>query len=75
MNYGVFVEYRGEWEFIGFGGGDTSPETFDLGNIQSVKKIRLLFKDFSQSMWSARPYRHTEVGYSMGIDAVKSLHR
>jgi len=75
MNYGVFVEHKGDWEFIGFGGGETSPETFDLGNIQSAKKIRLMFKDFSQSMWIAKPYRHDEVVYSMGIDAVKSLHR
>ncbi len=74
-NYGVFVEYRGEWEFIGFGGGITSPETFDLGNIQSAKKIRLIFKDFSRSMWTAKPYQHQEVAFSMGIDAVKSLHR
>lgn len=75
MNYGVFVEHKGEWEFIGFGGGDSSPETFDLGNIRSAKKIRLMFKDFSQSMWTAKPYRHDEVAYSMGIDAVKSLHK
>jgi hypothetical protein len=75
MNYGVFVEYQGEWEFIGFGGGNTSPETFDLGDIQSTTKIRLMFKDFSQSMWTARPYRHGEDDYAMGIDAVKSLHR
>lgn len=75
MNYGVFAEHNGEWEFIGFGGGDTSPETFDLGDIRSAKKIRLMFKDFSQSMWTAKPYRHDEVVYSMGIDAVKSLHK
>lgn len=74
-NYGVFVEYRGEWEFIGFGGGITSPETFDLGEIRLAKKIRLLFKDFTQSMWTAKPYQHQEVTFSMGIDAVKSLHR
>jgi hypothetical protein len=74
-NYGVFVEYRGEWEFIGFGGGITSPETFDLGDIQSVKKIRLHFKDFTQSMVTAKPYEHEEVTPSMGIDAVKSLHK
>lgn len=74
-NYGVFVENRGEWEFIGFGGGITSPETFDLGEIQSAKKIRLLFKDFTQNMWTAKPYQHQEVTFSMGIDAIKSLHR
>ncbi len=75
MNYGVFVEHQGEWEFIGFGGGNSSPEAFDLGDIRSTTKIRLLFKDFSQTMWTAKPYRFSEVGYSMGIDAVKSLHR
>jgi hypothetical protein len=74
-NYGVFVEYRGEWEFIGFGGGIMSPETFDLGNIQSAKKVRLLFKDFTQSMVTAKPYEQEGVTTSMGIDAVKSLHK
>jgi hypothetical protein len=74
-NYGVFVEYRGEWEFIGFGGGITSPETFDLGDIQSAKKIRLHFKDFTQSMVTAKPYEQDGVTPSMGIDAVKSLHK
>lgn len=75
QNYGVFVESRGEWEFIGFGGGITSPETFDLGDIQSAKKIRLLFKDFTQSMVTAKPYQQDQVTPSMGIDAVKSLHK
>ena len=75
QNYGVFVEYMGEWEFIGFGGGITSPETFDLGNIQSAKKIRLLFKDFTQSMVTAKPYEQEGVTPSMGIDAVKSLRK
>ncbi|UCE41128.1 MAG: hypothetical protein JSV17_17115 [Candidatus Aminicenantes bacterium] len=74
-NYGVFVEYRGEWEFIGFGGGITSPETFDLGEIPSTKKIRLLFKDFTQSMWTAKPYQQQNVSSSMGIDAVQCLHK
>ena len=75
QNYGVFVEYRGEWEFIEFGGGITSPETFDLGDIQSAKKIRLLFKDYTQSMWTAKPYQQQDVNFTMGIDAVESLHK
>ena len=74
-NYGVFVEYQGDWEFIGFGGGIISPETFDLGEIPSAKKIRLLFKDFTQSAWTAKPYQQENVSYSMGIDAVKCLHK
>jgi len=75
MNYGVFVENRGEWEFIGFGGGTSSPETFDLGDIRSANKIRIIFKDFTQDLWSAKPYKLHTVEYSMGIDAVESLHR
>jgi hypothetical protein len=74
-NYGVFVEYQGEWEFIGFGGGITSPETFDLGEIKSAKKMRLIFKDFTQSAWTAKPFQQENVSYSMGIDAVKCLHK
>jgi hypothetical protein len=75
MNYGVFVESRGEWEFIGFGGGSSSPDTFDLGDIQSANKVRIVFKDFTQDMWTAKPYKLHSVDYSMGIDAVVSLHR
>jgi hypothetical protein len=76
-NYGVFVEHRGEWEFVGLGGGITSPETFDLGEIQSAKKIRIVFRDLYRSMWMTRAYQHQDASYSMsmGIDAVKSLHR
>jgi hypothetical protein len=74
-NYGVFVEHNGEWEFIGFGGGITSPETFDLGIVKSAKKVLLLFKDFTQSMMTNRPYEQEGVTASMGIDAVHSLHK
>jgi len=75
MNYGVFVENRGEWEFIGFGAGTSSPETFDLGDIRSANKIRIIFKDFTQDLWSAKPYKLHTLEYSMGIDAVESLHQ
>jgi hypothetical protein len=75
MNFGIFVEYRGEWEFIGFGDGNSSPDTFDLGDIRSTNKIRIIFKDFTQDMWSAKPYKLHDSEYSMGIDAVESLHR
>jgi hypothetical protein len=74
LNYGVFVEYQGEWEFIGFGGGITSPETFDLGDIQLTKKIRLLFKNFTRNLEKATSSQQQGVVYSMGIDAVKCLH-
>lgn len=75
MNYAVFVELRGEWEFIGFGGGNISPEAFDLGDIRSAKKIRIIFKDFTQDMWLAKPYRLHSGEYSIGIDAIEALHR
>jgi hypothetical protein len=75
MNYGVFVEYRGEWEFIGFGDGDSSPNTFDLGDIRSSNRIRIIFKDFTQDMWPAKPYKLHDSEYSMGIDAVEALHQ
>ncbi len=75
MNYGVFVEHRGEWEFLGYGSGTSSPDTFDLGDIPSGNKIRIIFKDFTQDMWPAKPYKLHAADYSMGIDAVESLHR
>jgi len=75
MNFAVFVELRGEWEFIGFGGGNISPEAFDLGDVRSAKKVRIIFKDFTQDMWLAKPYRLHSGDYSIGIDAIEALHR
>ncbi|MFQ6038702.1 MAG: hypothetical protein ACE5LV_08805 [Candidatus Aminicenantales bacterium] len=74
MNYAVFVEYRGEWHHIGTGAGITSPEAFDLGEIPSAGKIRLVFKDYTQTQIT-KPYRTYAQDYAIGIDAVEVLHR
>jgi len=74
MNYGVFASYRGEWRFIGTGGGSGGPETFDLGEIPSTEKIRLVFKDYTQ-VQTNRPLQAYPGEYAMGIDAVQALHQ
>lgn len=74
MNYGVFVlAENGEWENIGIGGGLQSPETFELGNIRSSKRVMIVFKDYTDQML-AKPYILHSQEYSMGIDAVAALH-
>jgi hypothetical protein len=74
MNYGVFVEDRGEWLHIGTGAGNTSPETFDMGEVRFAKKIRIVFKDYTQTQ-NIKPLKAYTKDYSMGIDAVESLHK
>lgn len=74
MNYGVFVlAENGEWENIGMGSGLQSPELFDLGSIRFSKRVKIVFKDYTDQML-AKPYILHSQEYSMGIDAVAALH-
>jgi hypothetical protein len=75
LAYGVLVKGEsGDWEAIGQGIGMSSPETFDLGSISSIKKIRIVFKYFDNANLGAKPYVLQAKEYSMGIDAVVALH-
>jgi hypothetical protein len=74
--YGVLgMEDHGDWVAIGKGGGTSSPEKFDLGSLSSVKKIRLMFKQFSNPGLPVK-FNRTQANESyFRIDAVESLHK
>lgn len=77
LQYGVLVwGDAGDWEAVGQGMGVNSPERFDLGNIPSITRIRIVFRAFGNASTDVRAdyYRLTPQGLSMGIDAVEALH-
>jgi hypothetical protein len=74
-SYGVLVMGEsGDWQAIGRGAGAISPETFDLGDIPSIKKIRIIFKPDSNpaSFFNSEMLGPNE--YTIGIDAVLALN-
>ena len=74
MNYAVLVlSAGGDWKFIGAGSGAEEPESFDLGDIQSAEKVRIVFKD-PTDIEVAKPTRAYPQEYKMGIDAVEALN-
>jgi hypothetical protein len=77
LQYGVLARGdAGDWQAIGQGMGLISPETFDLGNIPSATRIRIVFRALGNASADLRAdyYRLTAQGFSMGIDAVEALH-
>ncbi len=74
--YGVLgMEEQGEWMAIGKGSGTTSPEKFDLGSLSSIKKIRIMFRQYSNPDFPVRFNRSQVNDCTFRIDAVESLHR
>lgn len=77
LQYGVLVwGGSGDWEAIGQGMGTSHSETFDLGYISSITRIRIIFRAYGNASADLRTdyYRLTPQGFSMGIDAVEALH-
>ncbi len=75
MSYGVLVkEDGGEWVAIGRGAGVKTPETFDLGEIRRINKVRIVFKYFENPELGTKPWRLHGEEYAIGIDAVEALH-
>jgi len=74
MNYALFAaDKNGEWQHIGTGSGLQSPETFELGEISRTQKIRLVFRDYTDTNTIKRIKPHS-ADYYMEIDAVEYLH-
>jgi len=74
--YGVLgMKEKGNWVEIGQGKGMSSPEKFDLGDLSSVTKIRIMFKPFGNADQGIRYNRGPSSESIFGIDAVESLHR
>jgi hypothetical protein len=73
--YGVLVmTENGEWEGIGKGTGTNSPDEFDLGRIQSISRIRIMFKPHANADFPAKFNRILTSESTYGIDAVEALH-
>ena len=74
-HYLVIVKLADEWRIIGIGGGITSPEKFDLKDLQSVDMIRIMYRNREEIRQPSRHIQHYPPGgYTMGIDAVEALH-
>lgn len=74
--YGVLgMDKQGDWVAIGKGSGTISPEKFDLGDLSSTKKIRIMFKPSSNPDLPVKFNRTQANESTFGIDAVKSLHK
>jgi hypothetical protein len=74
LNYALFAEDKnGEWKYLGTGSGIQSPEFFELGEISNTQKIRLIFRDYTDTNIIKRIKPHSEE-YYMEIDAVEYLH-
>jgi hypothetical protein len=75
MVYGVLVMGDdGEWISIGQGTGVARPEKFELGNIPSIKQIRIIFKLPAEGDITMKPNKLYPGEYTIGVDAVEVLH-
>jgi hypothetical protein len=73
--YGVLVmDGSEEWQEIGKGSGMSSPEEFDLGEINEIKKVRIMFKPHNNPGIGAKLDRITDEENTIGIDAIEVLH-
>jgi len=73
--YGVLgMNESGDWEAIGRGTGEGSPEEFDLGSLPSIKAIRIIFKPHTNFDLAFKPFRSQPGEFTFGIDAVEALH-
>jgi len=73
--YGVLVmDESGDWEAIGQGTGVSSPEKFDLGRFQSIRKIRIMFRPHNTPVIPVKFNRIYANEKTIGIDAVEALH-
>lgn len=76
MHYLVFVQDDSNWVCIGIGGGETGPEYFDLLDIPSADKVRIMYRNRYEI-----DQIHPNLGqidrissYRMWIDSVQALH-
>jgi hypothetical protein len=69
------MEERGDWVTIGKGTGMKSPEKFDLGELRSLKKVRIMFRPDSSGDLPFKLETWQAGEFVFRIDAVESLHR
>ena len=74
--YGILgMEETGDWVAIGRGTGNSSPEKFDLGELHSLKKVRIMFKPHGNADLGFKVETWQTGEFFFKIDAVQSLHR
>ncbi len=75
MTYGVLgLSASGEWEAIGRGSGASRPEKFDLGDMESVSTIMIVFRYYNEPEAGFKQVKNIVGDYYIGIDAVEALH-
>jgi hypothetical protein len=74
--YGVLgMEEQGDWIAIGTGTGMTNQEEFDIGDLRSIKRVRIIFKPHNNADPGVKFYRMQPGESLFGIDAVEALHQ
>ena len=76
MHYLVFVQKDSTWQCIGIGGGLTGPEYFDLGDMPSTDKVRIMYRNRDEINQIQPNLGQTDRinSYSMRLDSVQALH-
>lgn len=76
MHYLVFTKKdEDEWISLGIGGGNTSPEKFDLGDLESITMIRIIYRNQRRLYDSHIDIRDiTRAKYRILVDAVEAIH-
>lgn len=73
--YGVMaMNKNGEWVVLGRGLGKNSPEEFDLGDIETTDRIRIMFRPHTNPDLAQKFQRQTAKEFKFLIDAVAVLH-
>jgi len=76
MHYLVFTKTdEDEWISLGIGGGNTSPEKFDLGDLESINMIRIIYRNQRRLNDPHIDIRDiTRAKYRILVDAVEAIH-
>lgn len=69
------MEDRGDWVAIGRGTGAKSPERFDLGDLRSIKKLKIMFKPHTSAELPFKLETWQAGEFVFRIDAVESLNK
>ena len=69
------MEERGEWVAIGRGLGTHGAEKFDLGDLPSIKKVRIMFKPHTNAELPFKLETWQTSEFFFMIDAVEALNR
>lgn len=63
-----------EWLDIGQGDGSGNPDTFDLGELRTIRRLRIVYRLSTEIGQQLKINKLHPVDYVVGIDAVEALH-